>query len=1143
MIIGENQPVLLFNLTRSEQLDHKIQQSQQARIKRTESDLLKSTLEVKRALDDLVKLAKVGVNQATGDVGTASAISTDALNLNTETVTTATVLEAPEINTETSSYTPLGGTITGTSTSAVSLSGVYNGDQSDDNLFLKFTEDITVGGPYTGGGGAPKAFNVELRNASGLIETIEVTEEEDVEYSTSNGLRFSLSTGTLVNGDTFEFDVFENTPAAVDPDKAFNATGANRPYFEDGVSVTAGAFSINGTEITVNADDTINTVLQKITDSDANVTASFNAGGENVVLTQKSLGAGFDIVLGGDTSNFLAAVRLNPSTKSTSPLNIATRVGVTPTIVNSSEQINTETSSFTPLGGGITGDSTSLVSLTGVYNGLQGDEDLFLKFKDNVTIGVGTGAEFDVEVRNADGKIEEFVVTDEAGVEYTLSNGIKFSLSAGTVENGDTFEFEVKEDTPAAVDPDKAFNGTAGDRPNFEDGVAVTAGTFNINDIEITVDADDTINTVLQKITDSDANVTATFDPGTESVFLTQKTLGEDFYISLDSDTSNFLSAVKLDPGVNTAGTTEISGGTPTVIDATEINTETSSYTPLGGVISGASTVEVSLTGVYDGDQGDDDLFLKFKDNVTIGVGTGADFNVELRNAAGKIETVVVTDEAGVEYTLSNGLKFSLSAGTIEKDEILEFEVLQNTPAAVDPDKAFNGTGDNRPYFEDGVSVTAGVFTINDTDITVDADDTINTVLQKITDSDANVTASFNITGEKVVLTQKTIGEAFDITLGGDTSNFLDAVRLTTGTKTLGTDTPPDYLQPIDQVSSLSVIQTGNFSINGTDIAVDVTTDTLTDVIDRINNAGTGVIAVFDVDTKTIKLNSGDEFTLSNGTSNFFSGINIDTGEVGTTTTKTLGEEVLPDHLRPIDEVSSFSDIQTGNFSINGIDISVDVTSDSLTDVISRINNAGTDVTASFDVNSQKVSFSSENDFTLSNGTSNFFTGIKVNTGDVAVSEGAASFDFLESKKFERALDRFTGKLNKLMETSKESAEQLGEFGVTFIDDLKTSFEKAITSTFDSEFDGVGKVRSKFGFTFSFDGGDFLSFDFKGFKSSLGKQKNAFADFLLKVSKVPEDLKGGIDQNLNVTFQSLIDNLKSNIDNRNTTGLLVNLQA
>lgn len=161
-----------------------------------------------------------------------------------------------------------------------------------------------------------------------------------------------------------------------------------------------------------------------------------------------------------------------------------------------------------------------------------------------------------------------------------------------------------------------------------------------------------------------------------------------------------------------------------------------------------------------------------------------------------------------------------------------------------------------------------GSITVNNQGIAVTATDTINTILNKISASSAGVTAT--LSGGKVTLTQKTIGATPTITLA-DTNGVLAALGLNGATAAAGTN--PDESTTLNALGAgnpLHGVTGGYFSINGTFINVDPTTDTLDSIINKINNSSAGVMAFYDPTAKTISLTSqkagAQDITLGTGT-------------------------------------------------------------------------------------------------------------------------------------------------------------------------------------------------------------------------------------------------------------------------------------
>lgn len=223
--------------------------------------------------------------------------------------------------------------------------------------------------------------------------------------------------------------------------------------------------------------------------------------------------------------------------------------------LESTTELNTTPTSYTPFGPTFNGASTSLPTIGGVYNGQNGSQTLTFR----VTGANGTvGSAFftRIEVRDEANQLLDNISigTQPAGSVYTLQNGLTFSLSSGTLRVNNTFTVQVFANVGSAPDPSKPFNGTRNNSPNLQPGLAVTSGSFRVNGVAINVLASDSINAVLTKITDSAAGVTATYDAAAERVVLTQKTEGAAPTITLDNDTSGFLAAAKL------AGATVVPG-------------------------------------------------------------------------------------------------------------------------------------------------------------------------------------------------------------------------------------------------------------------------------------------------------------------------------------------------------------------------------------------------------------------------------------------------------------------------------------------------------------------------------------------------------------------------------------------------------
>lgn len=141
-----------------------------------------------------------------------------------------------------------------------------------------------------------------------------------------------------------------------------------------------------------------------------------------------------------------------------------------------------------------------------------------------------------------------------------------------------------------AVDPSKNLN-----EARFAGG-AVTAGTFFVNGVEITVDpVTDSLSDVVQRITDSDAGVSASYDSATDSILLVSKSLGSRT-VALTAGTSNFLAMTNLAAATQTAGNDaqfKINGGAVQTRNTNQVTDAIGGVT-LRFLSAGTTTVTIS---------------------------------------------------------------------------------------------------------------------------------------------------------------------------------------------------------------------------------------------------------------------------------------------------------------------------------------------------------------------------------------------------------------------------------------------------------------------------------------------------------------------------------------------------------------------
>ncbi len=310
-----------------------------------------------------------------------------------------------------------------------------------------------------------------------------------------------------------------------------------------------------------------------------------------------------------------------------------------------------------------------------------------------------------------------------------------------------------------------------------------------------------------------------------------------------------------------------------------EVNTTPTSYGPVQPAWSGPSTRRPTVSGTYTGTV-DDTLEVKVA-SVSLLLGR-AELTVRRDDGAGAVVgaiTVRNSDPPGTRYTLADGLRVAFASGSFTTGDRFAVSVSASTPSAVDPSKPFDGTGAQRPGFEEGVTVVPGSFTVNGVGVAVASGDSIDTVMARINAAGAGVTASFDAAAERVVLRATQPG-ASDITVADDSSGFLAAVKLA------GAVTERGYADhtgvPLADVPSIAPLTAGTASVGAETVAVDPAADSLAAVLARFTPEGSGARAVYRAGTDRVAVTALDPtatLRISDGSSGLFTALGITPGD------------------------------------------------------------------------------------------------------------------------------------------------------------------------------------------------------------------------------------------------------------------------
>jgi hypothetical protein len=710
--------------------------------------------------------------------------SSSSLGLDTTTPQSASVIQSTaEANTMTTSYGVVQATFNNGQTSLGNLSGTYRGTGAAANATSLTLTVTSLSG--TMGSLLPTAVSVkatdqngtDLGTYSGLLRT-----GDQLSLGNDIGLNIAFTAGSIRTNAATTFSVSRTTPTTVDANALFNASNVNnRPRFDNGAQVTAGSFSVNGTSVQVLANDSINSVLQRINSTVSGVVASYQ---NDRVVIQSSGPSEDNIALAGDTSGFLTALKLTGATTARGnvrdDLQVFSKTTQFAAVTAGSFRVNGQTISINP-----TADSLNTV-LVRINNSSAGVVASYDATSGNVVLTTSDPTEDPIVVDN-----------DTTGF-----------LAAAKLSTNNSVLGNIRDDRQV-LGKVSAFS-------------SVTNGSFLVNGVAISVDRSiDTMETIVAWINSAGAGVSALYDSASDKLVLTTTSNSED-EIVLSGDTSGFLSAVKIAGASTVRG--NIRDDEQTLNKVAQFSSVQSGSFQLNGATITVDTATDSLNSIL------------------------ARINA---SAAGVTATYDPTENR-VILDPGNGNPLDLSDDTSGFLEAIQVEA-GTFATLVNENGAFNASGLSGPRFETGVSVTAGSFKVNGVEITVDAGDTIQTVLDKISASSAGVTATFNAATESVTLRAKQAGQQ-QILLDDDTSGFLAAVKLD-GTADLTYGSAGNEMLLRDAVPG---ILAGTIQVNNQTISVDPDTDSIVTLVQELD-ALNGVEASLDSSTGALAIRSEAE--------------------------------------------------------------------------------------------------------------------------------------------------------------------------------------------------------------------------------------------------------------------------------------------
>ena len=220
-----------------------------------------------------------------------------------------------------------------------------------------------------------------------------------------------------------------------------------------------------------------------------------------------------------ELSNINTRFKLDlPDARSQSPLGLD--MANTAATLNFNGEINASTTTFTPFGPDWQGASTADITIGGEYlydpatnSPLPPNAAYTFESRRNGTRG---SSQILIRVEDPFGNRNNVAIArnDPLNQQYDLGSGLYFTIGPGSTINRDTTNLlTVSDSIGSAVNPNLPLGGIRNQNPDFQFGaLAIEDGSFDLNGENISVSTTDTLNDIVDRINQSNADVTAVFD-------------------------------------------------------------------------------------------------------------------------------------------------------------------------------------------------------------------------------------------------------------------------------------------------------------------------------------------------------------------------------------------------------------------------------------------------------------------------------------------------------------------------------------------------------------------------------------------------------------------------------------------------------
>lgn len=313
-----------------------------------------------------------------------------------------------------------------------------------------------------------------------------------------------------------------------------------------------------------------------------------------------------------------------------------------------------------------------------------------------------------------------------------------------------------------------------------------------------------------------------------------------------------------------------------------------------------------------------------------------------------------------------------------------------------------------------------------------------------------------------VATSDSTIATATTSTGAATGSYTFNISQLATAAQITGTSNISQHLVPDGNPADVTLgtagfstpITAGTFTINGAQVTVS-TSDSLQQVFDNIATAtSNAVTASYNSTTDEIQLSSSNPITLGSAadTSNFLQVAQLYNNGTGTVSSaNALGRAKLASALNSAGLNTTITDGGSGNgsFTINGVTINYNASTDALTDVINRVNSSGAGVTMSYDTLNNRFNL-------VNNTTGDVGISLQDNTGNFLAATGLSSGSLTAGKNLLYTLNGSAQQLQSQSNTIGPDSSTVTGLSLTA---LKTG---TVTATVSADTSGITSALQSF---------------------------------------------------------------------------------